>query len=123
METPSEVASKPIQLGDLFHIAEWQDDIAWEPFREGVEIYHLYGDGKRGPSAVLLRYREGATVPLHRHDGYEHVLVLSGSQRDQHGVAATGTLTVNRPGTEHRLVSDRGCIVLAIYEKPVRFLE
>lgn len=122
MEPTPQVAALPIKLTDLFNIARWQDEIAWEPFREGVEIYHLYGDGIQGPSAALIRYRQGASVARHRHTGYEHILVLAGSQRDEHGTALTGTLSVNRPGTEHDLVSEAGCIVLAIYEKPVKFL-
>ena len=61
-------------------------------------------------------------VPLHEHIGYEHILVLSGSQRDQNGTATAGTLTINAPGTRHSVVSEAGCIVLAIYEKPVQIL-
>jgi anti-sigma factor ChrR (cupin superfamily) len=124
MEPLSEIksSSPPIQLRDLFNIAEWQDKIAWMPFREGVEIYHLYGDGITGPSTALIRYRKGAAVPRHLHTGYEHILVLAGAQRDQHGTATAGTLSVNLPGTEHGLISEAGCIVLAIYEKPVKFI-
>ncbi len=87
-----------------------------------MEIYHLYGDGIAGPSAAIIRYRKGAAVPLHRHAGYEHILVLAGSQRDQHGTAGIGTLSINQPGSQHELVSEAGCIVLAIYEKPVQFV-
>jgi anti-sigma factor ChrR (cupin superfamily) len=124
MEIASDKRSplKPVQLTDLFNIAEWQETIAWRPFREGVDIYFLYGDGQKGPSAALIRYRDGATVPLHRHVGYEHILVLAGSQRDQHGTAESGTLRINQPGTQHRLISEAGCIVLAIYEEPVQFI-
>ena len=124
MEPKPELAApaSPIKLDDLFNIATWQDKIAWEPFRDGVDIYHLYGNGIEGPSAALIRYRKGAAVPLHLHTGYEHILVLTGSQRDENGLAPKGTLTVNPPGTQHSLVSEAGCIVLAIYEKPVRFL-
>jgi anti-sigma factor ChrR (cupin superfamily) len=115
--------SRGLQLEGLFQIEKLQDKIPWEPFREGVEIYHLYGDGISGPSAALLRYREAGHVPLHEHQGYEHILVLSGSQRDDRGEAVAGTLTINAPGTRHELVSDAGCIVLAIYEKPVKFVQ
>jgi anti-sigma factor ChrR (cupin superfamily) len=118
----SAVPVSPIKLDGLFTIAEWQDKIAWEPFREGVDIHHLYGDGIEGPSAALIRYRQGAAVPLHRHTGYEHIFVLTGSQRDEHGTSPAGTLSINAPGTSHSLVSEAGCIVLAIYEKPVRFI-
>ena len=112
-----------IQLKDLFQISEKASAIAWQPFRDGVEIYRLYGDGVSGPTAALLRYKGEAMVPLHEHIGYEHILVLSGSQRDQNGTASAGTLTINAPGTRHRVVSEAGCIVLAIYEKPVRFCQ
>lgn len=110
------------ELTNLWHIGEWQDRIPWQPFRPGVEIHRLYGDGTAGPTAVLLRYRDAAKVPLHAHDGYEHILVLTGSQRDQNGPLRAGTLAIHPPGTTHSVVSDAGCIVLAIYEKPVRFL-
>jgi anti-sigma factor ChrR (cupin superfamily) len=59
----------------------------------------------------------------HEHIGYEHVLILAGSQRDHSGVFKAGSFVINSPGTRHAVVSDDGCIVLAIYEKPVRFLD
>lgn len=31
-------------------------------------------------------------------------------------------LIINPPGTSHGILSESGCIVLAIYEKPVKFL-
>ena len=56
---------------------------------------------------------------MHEHEGYEHILVLSGSQRSkQH---CNRRRMINPPGTRHNIVSEAGCIVLAIYEKPVRF--
>ena len=110
-----------VELKDLFRIAENADSISWQPFRDGVEIHRLYGDGVAGPTAALLRYRAEGKVPLHEHAGYEHIIVLSGAQRDQNGTAHAGTLTINPPGTRHSVVSEAGCIVLAIYEKPVRF--
>ena len=106
---------------NLWRVAEWQDRLAWQPFRPGVEIHRLYGDGTQGPAAALLRYRQAAKVPLHTHGGYEHILVLAGSQRDQNGLLEAGTLAVHPPGTAHSVVSEAGCIVLAIYEKPVVF--
>lgn len=109
------------ELTNLWRIADWQDRIEWQPFRPGVEIHRLYGDGLQGPAAALLRFREASKVPLHSHPGYEHILVLHGSQRDQNGPLPAGTLAIHPPGTAHSVVSEAGCIVLAIYEKPVRF--
>ena len=91
------------------------------PFRDGVTMHRLYGSDE-GPSAALLKYEPGASVPLHEHTGFEHVLVLDGSQSDDAGHYRTGTFTVNPPGTSHRVWSDEGCVALLIWEKPVRIL-
>jgi quercetin dioxygenase-like cupin family protein len=114
--------SARLELHDLFGIASRQDQIPWEKFKDGVEIYRLYGDGITGPTAALLRFRKAGRVPLHEHAGYEHVIVLAGSQSDQKGAAEAGTLIINPPGSRHSVVGEAGCIVLAIYEKPVQFL-
>jgi len=110
-----------MELKELFRIAENANAIPWQTFHDGVDIYRLYGDGASGPTAALIRYRAAGKIPMHEHQGYEHILVLSGSQRDQNGTAIAGTLTINAPGTRHSIVSDAGCMVLAIYEKPVKF--
>lgn len=96
------------------------DSVGWEPFRAGVEIVRLYTSDD-GRSAALLRYAPGASVPLHEHPGYEHILILSGSQVDERGTHPTGTLLVNPPGSAHAVSSPDGCVVLAIWERPVKF--
>jgi anti-sigma factor ChrR (cupin superfamily) len=111
-----------LTLVDLFTIGDWQDQLAWMPFRPGVDIFRLYGDGVAGPTAALLRFSPGASIPAHEHTGYEHIIVLSGSQVDENSRAEIGSLIVNPPRTRHTVFSESGCIVLAIYEKPVSFL-
>ena len=106
-------------LKDLLNIALTQDELPWEPFRPGVDIYRLYGDGQGGAAAALLRYQPGASVQKHDHTGFEHIFVLSGSQTDQNGEHQAGTLVINPPSTNHSVISHAGCIVLAIWEKPV----
>jgi len=120
METASLFAR--LELPNLFRIAEWQHEIQWKRLAEGVEIHRLYGDGVNGPTAALLRFQAGGKVPLHLHPGYEHILILHGSQTDQNSTAKAGTLMINPPDSMHRIVSEEGCIVLAIYVEPVRFL-
>jgi anti-sigma factor ChrR (cupin superfamily) len=110
-------------LKDLLNIALKQDDLLWEPFRPGVEIYQVYKDGESGSAAALLRYKPGASVPRHEHLGFEHIFVLSGSQTDHNGEHQAGTLVINPPGTNHSVISQAGCIVLAIWEKPVLLVE
>lgn len=112
-----------LKLNDLFNVLDWQHRVAWQPFQPGVEIYRLYGDGVTGPTAALLRFRAGGRVPLHEHTGYEHIIMLSGSQVDENSKAVAGSCIINPPGTSHSILSHEGCIVLAIYEKPVRFLD
>ena len=98
--------------------------VAFEPFRPGVEIAHLYRpqDGD-GPALALLRYAPGARVPLHEHTGLETICVLSGSQSDDAGTYETGTVVINEAGTRHRVWSDEGCVVLISWAAPVRILE
>jgi anti-sigma factor ChrR (cupin superfamily) len=106
-------------LKGLLNIAARQDELPWKPFRPGVDIYRLYENGEDGAMAALLRYQPGASVPLHDHRGFEHILVLSGSQTDQNGEHQAGTLVINPPHSNHSVISQSGCIVLAIWEKPV----
>ncbi|MGE0386228.1 MAG: cupin domain-containing protein [Gammaproteobacteria bacterium] len=112
----------PIRIADLLTIERWHAQLAWQPFRERIDAFRLYGVEGGGPSAVLLRYAPGGRVPWHEHIGHEHILVLAGSQADESGRASAGSLIVNRPGTAHSVVSEDGCIVLLIYELPVRFV-
>lgn len=99
----------------------WRD-APFEPFREGVEIARLAGDPD-GASAALLRYQPGASVPMHEHVGLETILVLEGSQADERGVYAAGTMSVNLAGSRHSVWSDEGCVVLIHWERPVRILD
>lgn len=102
---------------------ELRDDLPFESVFPGVRITRLYRAPEGGSSAAILRYEPGARVPLHRHTGYEHIYVLEGSQRDERGEYGAGTLVVNPPGTEHSVESLGGCVVLAIWERPVAFVE
>lgn len=115
-------SERVLKLNDLFQISGWHQKLRWRPFCDGVEIYKLYSNGADGPSAALLRFSPGGRVPLHEHTGFEHIFVLSGSQVDENSKAETGALIINPPGTSHSILSENACIVLAIYEKPVRFL-
>jgi anti-sigma factor ChrR (cupin superfamily) len=97
-------------------------DVAWEVFRPGVEIHRLWGD-PAGASAALLRYAPGASVPRHEHQGVEHIHVLTGAQRDDRGSYSAGAHVVNPPGSDHAVESPEGCVVLAVWEQPNKFLD
>lgn len=108
-------------LSELFGPGQDFSKYPWQPFRAGVEIHRIYGDGERGASAALLRYAPGARVPHHRHAGLEQIIVLSGSQRDANGTYPAGSCVVHAEGTAHEVVSEDGCVVLAIWAAPVVF--
>ena len=112
-----------LEMNGLFRLAEHPDEVPWQPFKDGVDIHRLYGDGIHGPTAALLRFREASKIPLHEHPGIEHILVLAGSQRAQNGVIPAGTLVINPAGSQHSVIGEAGCIVLAIYTESVRFVE
>jgi len=95
---PPDVPAFPfIELKEVFNILQNEDHIPWAYFRDGVDIHRFYGDGETGPSAALIRFRKEARVPMHMHTGWEHILVLSGSQRDQNGIIGPGTSPHPRP--------------------------
>ena len=101
------------------------EQVCWSPYREGVEIHDFGikpGDATQPLPAALLRYRPGASVPRHRHGGFEYILVLRGSQRDDAGEYGSGSLLVSAPGSEHTVESPEGCVVLAFWQKPVTFV-
>lgn len=101
----------------------WRD-MTFEPFRQGIEICELQSNGgdPARPSIALLRYEAGATVPLHRHQGIETILVLDGEQSDERGSYPAGTMIVNQPDSIHSVQSIHGCVVLIQWDLPVEIL-
>ncbi|MBX6319573.1 cupin domain-containing protein [Pigmentiphaga sp.] len=97
--------------------------LEWGVLRPGVAVAWLYREPNGGPAAAYLRYEPGASVPLHRHPGLEHILVLEGEQQDERGVYPAGTLVVNPPGTQHSVQSSKGCLALLVWNRPVEMLE
>ena len=117
---PHSIAVWPLVFKDLPQLVE-DPSLRWELLREGIEISLIYSTGETGPRAAFLRYAPGARLERHRHGGYEHILVLSGSQIDDRGEYQAGTLIVHPPGSSHSITSPNGCLVLAIWEKSVAF--
>lgn len=112
----------PIVLADLLgNPASWEA-LDWQPFREGIEAAWLYQSGNGGPASALLRYQPGASAPAHRHIGWEHIVVLAGSQGDHRSSYGVGSVIANPPGSEHRVHSSEGCVALLIWEKTPLFL-
>ena len=95
------------------------EGLEFEPFRPGITAHWLL-TGE--PGIAILRYEPGAEAPLHLHVDVETILVLAGAQSDEFGTYAKGDFVINPKGSQHRVWSDDGCVVLLTYTKPVRFL-
>jgi len=44
------------------------------------------------------------------------------AQEDERGLYTKGDLLISKPGTHHWVKSKDGCVVLALWEKPVKFI-
>ncbi len=115
-----------IVLRDLMSGISPEDYGEFQELYPGVDILPLYGrdaepdgDHSAKPSAALIRYQPGAKVPTHEHRGYEHIIVLVGSQSDDFGEYTKGTCVMSPPGTSHAVTSAEGCLVLAIWHRPI----
>jgi anti-sigma factor ChrR (cupin superfamily) len=97
----------------------WRD-LAFAPFRDGVEVHWLEkAASENDPALALLRYGAGASVPRHRHLGLETIVVLEGSQSDDNGTYPKGSVVLNAAGSEHAVWSSEGCVVLIHWTRPV----
>ena len=118
MHKPSET----LVIHAVFNVEHLLNTREWQPLREGVNMSPIYDDGNGGARAAFLHYLPGAVVDAHQHEGYEHILILEGEQADEAREYQLGDLTIQPPGSRHRVVSINGCVALAIWEKPVRFV-
>jgi|MEHZ01.5.fsa_nt_MEHZ011497506.1_4 anti-sigma factor ChrR (cupin superfamily) len=112
---------KSISLNELFVSGANLSTRDWEDFRPGVLASWVYENGDEDPASAFLKYAPGAAIPWHWHPAYEHILVLEGRQSDENGTYHAGSVLISPPGTGHTVRSDEGCVVLAIWGKPVQF--
>lgn len=112
---------KSLVLRGLLSPQELIADRTWKPLAEGVFASTIYQAGVNSSRAALLHYLPGARVGAHLHAGFEHILILQGSQNDGEETYEAGTLVIHKPGTSHTLYSADGCIALGIWERPVEF--
>lgn len=99
----------------------WKN-LDFEAFRDGVTIHWIRRFIDDQPGVALLKYEAGASVPRHRHEGLETILVLQGTQSDESGDYGVGCCVINVIGSEHSVWSDTGCVVLIQWDRPVRIL-
>lgn len=100
------------------------DDLPWTGGGgTGIQQKVLLEDRERGLRTSLIRWAPGAELPLHEHRDFEQTYVLEGSLCDEEGTCEAGNYVWRPPGSRHRAWSPNGCLLLAIFLKPNRFLE
>lgn len=90
---------------------------------DGIQRKILMEDKERGILAALIRWSPGASLPMHEHQDFEQTYVLEGSLSDHEGECTAGNYVWRPPGSRHRAWSTNGCLLLAIFLKPNKFLE
>jgi len=100
------------------------ESLPWQPTRfPGIEIKVLLQDEESGLLTALFRWAPGARLPLHEHVEIEQSFVLEGSFRDDQGTCRKGDYVWRPAGSRHEAWSEEGCLLLAFFLKPNRFLD
>ena len=111
----------PETTRELLTLGGWKE-LTFSPFREDVAIHWIRAFENDQPGVALLKYEAGASVPRHRHEGLETILVLEGTQSDEAGDYGRGSYVVNAAGTEHSVWTKDGCVVVIQWDLPVIIL-
>jgi putative transcriptional regulator len=93
----------------------------WRRVLGGFEEMRLAMHGDSHHHRVsLLRLMPGRGLPVHRHAGTEHTVVLQGGYTDETGNFGVGDFTFG-PNSEHEPIADPGdpCIALIVLEQPI----
>ena len=100
------------------------DGLPWmDTFYDGIEIKILFKDEKRGVMTALFRWQPGAKLPMHEHTDVEQSYVLEGSLCDFEGECKAGDYAWRPAGSKHDAWSPDGCLLLAMFLEPNKFLE
>ena len=100
------------------------EELPWMPtVYEGIDMKILLKDETRGLMTALFRWQPGARLPMHEHADIEQSYVLEGSLVDHEGSCGTGQYAWRPAGSAHEAWSPDGCLLLATFLKPNRFLD
>jgi anti-sigma factor ChrR (cupin superfamily) len=98
--------------------------LPWKPTpTAGVDMKVLLRDEETGLMTALFRWQPGTNLDLHEHIEIEQSYILSGSLEDDEGIARAGEFVWRPSGNRHAPWSTEGCLLIAFFLKPNRFLE
>jgi anti-sigma factor ChrR (cupin superfamily) len=100
------------------------ESLPWKPTPSaGIDMKVLLEDKETGLLTALFRWQPGARLALHEHVEIEQSYVLEGSIEDDEGRVAAGDFVWRPTGNRHHAWSPDGCLLIAFFLKPNRFLE
>lgn len=101
------------------------DPGCWSKNARGIDVMELKvcTSETRQRRMHLMHMSSGATVPMHRHEGREVMLVLDGGFSDCTGHYGRGDILVfNNPALPHAPTADEtGCLCLVLTDAPLRY--
>lgn len=98
--------------------------LPWKPTPSpGIDMKVLLEDKETGLLTALFRWQPGAHLPLHEHVEIEQSYVLEGSIQDDEGTVTAGNYVWRPTGNRHHAWSPDGCLLIAFFLRPNRFLE
>ncbi|MEM9122923.1 MAG: ChrR family anti-sigma-E factor [Pseudomonadota bacterium] len=104
------------------HVGMGLDQVPWRTVMPGLKEFPLpqFADKSK---TKLMRFKAGAAMPHHTHEGRELTLVLWGGYKDETGHFVRGDMSVADASVHHRPVADpdEDCICLIVLEAPCRF--
>jgi len=92
--------------------------LAWATDGDKFWTKLLHEDVARGQRTLLMKMDAGASFPMHAHEAWEQIYVLSGSFFDQDRVLRAGDYACRAPGAMHTAGSVDGAVMLVIYSPP-----
>lgn len=99
------------------------ESLPWKPTPSpGIDMKVLLQDHETGLLTALFRWQPNTYLDLHEHIEIEQSYVLEGSIRDAEGTASAGQFVWRPQGNIHEVWSDEGCLLIAFFLKPNRFL-
>jgi anti-sigma factor ChrR (cupin superfamily) len=100
------------------------DTLPWKPTpSDGIDMKVLLEDKDTGLLTALFRWAPGSHLALHEHREIEQSFVLEGSIVDAEGEVTAGNFVWRPAGNRHDAWSPGGCLLIAFFLKPNRFLE
>lgn len=103
---------------DLTHVKDNPAAYEWFDFRPNVKKLILAGAAETEHIAILWYTVADGGVALHYHSQTESVYVIDGTQTDDKGSYATGTVYFNPPGSGHAIRDSSGFFLLAYASPP-----